>query len=113
MTHWHKKICDCLQCQTRRDAEALLARREVEVLLREAERPEEPLTDGLLSLAAMTERQAEANQAIEDLACTLLNQRRRIAGILERFYSAELSMSSVDPILSLALELNPHLRKER
>jgi hypothetical protein len=39
----------------------------------------------------------------------LVFQQIRIAAILATFYRAELSMSSVQPILALALEMNPNL----
>lgn len=42
-------------------------------------------------------------------AVDLLAERKRIAAVLATFYRAELSMSSVQPLLALALELNPEL----
>lgn len=42
-------------------------------------------------------------------AVDLLAERKRIAAVLATFYRAELSMSSVQPLLALALELNPDL----
>lgn len=42
-------------------------------------------------------------------AVDLLAERKRIAAVLATFYRAELSMSSVHPLLALALELNPDL----
>lgn len=39
----------------------------------------------------------------------LLAERKRISAVLATFYRAELSMSSVQPLLALALELNPDL----
>lgn len=42
-------------------------------------------------------------------AVDLLAERKRIADVLATFYRAELTMSSVQPILALALELNPEL----
>lgn len=46
---------------------------------------------------------------IVNAAAELLAERQRIAKVLAAFYRAELSMSSVQPILALALELNPDL----
>ena len=40
----------------------------------------------------------------------LLDERAEIAAILKTFYEADLSMSSVQPILELAERLNPGLR---
>ena len=37
-------------------------------------------------------------------------ERSRIAAVLARFYRAEISMSSVEPVLELAKEMNPELR---
>lgn len=42
-------------------------------------------------------------------AVNLLAERKRIADVLAAFYRAPLSMSSVQPILALALELNSDL----
>lgn len=39
----------------------------------------------------------------------LRTERAQIAAVLATFYRAELSMSSVQPLLTLALELNPDL----
>ena len=39
------------------------------------------------------------------------NDRRHIADILATFYRAPLSMSSVQPLLTLAEELNPGLKR--
>ena len=39
------------------------------------------------------------------------NDRRHIAEILATFYCAPLSMSSVQPLLDLAVELNPSLKE--
>jgi len=41
------------------------------------------------------------------------NDRRHIAEVLAAFYRGELSMSSVQPILALALELNPSLQERK
>jgi hypothetical protein len=49
---------------------------------------------------------------LDDLAIrleTLLRERAHIAAVLATFYRAELSTSSVQPILDLAVQLTPEL----
>lgn len=41
----------------------------------------------------------------------ILEQRDKIARVLAEFYRAPLSMSSVQPILDLAVELNPEFQR--
>ncbi len=45
-----------------------------------------------------------------EMVAALKAQQGRIAAILATFYRAELSLSSVQPILDLAVELNPDLK---
>lgn len=56
----------------------------------------------------------ELLQSLETISAktdTLLTERKRIAQVLADFYRAELSASSLQPVLTLAEELNPSLRK--
>lgn len=65
-----------------------------------ARRPDEAFTQAEWKAAAL-----HASTASLDHARTIA----RIAAILATFYRAELSMSSVQPLLALAIELNPDL----
>lgn len=63
----------------------------------------------------------DALQVIEQLGADLDESRRlnarltakldRIAAVLEALYYAEISASSLQPILNLAVELNPQLQR--
>lgn len=88
--------------------------------------------DGAPRLSALADRIAEMEQQIAALRAhairadmrpfvspTPLEQqtvaafKQRIAATLTTFYTAPLSMSSVQPLLALAEELNPELRRTR
>jgi hypothetical protein len=43
----------------------------------------------------------------------IVEERARIRRILAEFYRAPLSMASVQPILDLAVELNPELKERK
>ena len=59
---------------------------------------------------AMLKKRAESD-AIDHLIWR--NDRRHIADVLATFYRAPLSMSSVQPLLTLAEELNPGLKESK
>ena len=79
----------------------------------------------VLHIPAIVRQANEAAQALQEAADaiqqetrtavsaidTLLGERARIAAVLADFYNAPLSISAVQPILDLALELNPGMAK--
>lgn len=60
----------------------------------------------------LAERMADAGSSFER-ELNAVYDRARVAAILATFYRAELSMSSVAPVLALAEALNPSLRAQR
>lgn len=62
---------------------------------------------------AFTSQEWQAAARPVSLPCDHERALARIAAILATFYHAELSMSSVQPLLALALELNPDLMEQK
>ena len=48
-------------------------------------------------------------EELSTIAKSALLERARVAAILKRFYLAEMSLSALQPVLELAVELNPEL----
>lgn len=55
----------------------------------------------------------QVKQIIENALFDEKARKHRIAEILANFYRAPITMSSVQPVLDLAVELNPHLRSTK
>jgi predicted nuclease with TOPRIM domain len=83
-------------------AENGLLRRSLSVLNNRVDELETEI-DGLETKDANLRADAEA----------LLERLEHIAAVLKTFYFAELSMSSVQPILALAIEFNPDIIEQR
>jgi hypothetical protein len=62
---------------------------------------------------ATAKKLASERDEISANAEALLERLEHIAAVLKTFYFAELSMSSVQPILALALEFNPDIVEQR
>jgi hypothetical protein len=65
-----------------------------------------------ITLTARIEELEAARQKRGDTSA-LLDQLARIAYVLRTFYFAELSLSSVQPLLALCLELNPEIVEQK
>ena len=68
------------------------------------------------SLAVLTTRIEELEAQREDItgnAEALLQPLERVAAVLKAFYFAPLTISALQPILALALELNPEIVEQR
>lgn len=86
-----------------------------------ARRPDEAFTSQEWQAASTLQQELDYTRAMRDKGFAEQRHRlqvertehaaviSRIAAILATFYHAELSMSSVQPLLALALELNPDL----
>lgn len=73
-----------------------------------------PLQAALRNLHADADDVRTAVQSVAAEVDALIGERVLIAQTLAEFYAAPLSMSSVQPILDLAVRLNPSLaRRER
>lgn len=98
--------CPCAWCVIRRGAEKLDRDRSAERFARRLANAEQ--------MADVLEQ--EKQQTLADLRKTVARLSMEVHGIsrtLATFYRAPLSMSSVQPILTLAEELNPGLREEK
>lgn len=71
------------------------------------------LQAALQTLHASADDARTAAQAVAAEVDALLGERVAIAQTLADFYRAPLSMSSVQPLLDLAVKLNPSLRRDR
>lgn len=71
------------------------------------------LVDQLRDLAQRVEAmQTQRDQEQEHIEAVIWrNDRRHIAEVLAAFYRAPVSLSSLQPVLNLAVELNPELSK--
>lgn len=54
-----------------------------------------------------------AIEVVKDDSVSSLNEHQRIATILATFYRAPLTISALQPILDLAVELNPSLKENK
>lgn len=55
-------------------------------------------------------KQLAANQAVID---DLLAERARIVDVISRFYYADITLHAIQPVIALAIELNPTLVEQR
>jgi hypothetical protein len=68
--------------------------------------------DNAVLIARIEELEGEIDE-IRGTATPLLEQLERMAATLKTFYYAELSMSTLQPILALCIELNPEIMEKR